>query len=416
MIVDVIIPSKTSPCFYLMTKKCIDSLRDSESSIKFNVVLVESEKEAPFHAGQDATIMWEPALFNYHGALNLGIAATSNAWVVLANNDLIFHKNWMTEILRAHEKFPDVKAFSSWNGHGGWHECRLGETGADLMFGYRIGYEAVPWCIVIKRELLAQITLSEEVRFWYSDNNYLSELRRLGQRQALVRSSKVDHLGSLTIANSEDLYDLTLRQQTCFYNLGKTPSLQVTTSVSKCIAQHAQECATVCEIGLRGNTAALCSGLAERRGIKSILCVDVSIAYEPTDVLMWAKDAGIACSFLLHKDPLLFELPRVDLLLIDTVRCYGYLKRMLAAHHKSVAKYIIIPSTEYCGVTSDILNIARPHISYHMRRLGYSLEEVTQGLTLAIDEFLSGHPEWECSVRLKDNDGLTVLSRREIGT
>jgi glycosyltransferase involved in cell wall biosynthesis len=382
MHVDVIIPSKTSKEFLAMTKNCIDSLRSSEEDIKFNVVVVESEKDMPLHAGQDQTIKWEHAEFNYNGALNLGINTTSNDWVVLANNDLIFHKNWMSEILKVHETHAGVKAYSPWNSYNRWHENKYGDTGYSIFFGLGLGYEASTWCIVIKRDLLKQIHLTDKVNFWYSDNNYISELIRLGQTQALVRSSKVDHLGSMTIVKEDKLYDLTVRQFIAFNALSHVED----NDVLKTIASYAQN-KLVCELGvIEPYTSALHNSSAR------IVSVDTS-----------GKDC--------IEDFLLYDMPVVDMLLINSCRYYAYLKRILEKNHAKVLHCILIPNTEAFGKASDIAMVAQAHLHWHERNTGFSRQELLAGLLPAIEEFLLEHKDWERGEDLKSHGGLTVLWR-----
>jgi len=210
MIVDVIIPSKTSEKLAPLLTQCILSLRASESDITFNVVVIESGEM--FVCGQDKTIMYDMDYFCYNHALNIGISATKSDWVILANNDLIFHPKFMSEIIFYSVMMPDVKSFSPWNSHGGWHDTLF--AGFPLnraFFGYRTCYELTGWCIIVRREILEAIELSERVNFWYSDNVYGDELSRIKMRHALIRESKVDHLCSQTIDFSQ--YDAEIDRQ-----------------------------------------------------------------------------------------------------------------------------------------------------------------------------------------------------------
>jgi len=209
MIVDVIIPSKTSPNFYAMTKECIDSLRRSEPSIDFNVVIVESEKENPQHAGQDRTIVWGYPTFNYNKALNLGISSTNNEWVILTNNDVVFHPGWFCELVRLNTVNPDLMSFCSWCDYDNWHPSRypnIDRNTTEYIVNDWIGYGMSSWTITAHRRLLNAIgPLSDRVTFWYSDNVYADALRTHGFTHVLSTRSNIDHLGSKTI-------------QTCTYN------------------------------------------------------------------------------------------------------------------------------------------------------------------------------------------------------
>jgi len=214
MQVDVVIPSKTSPQFVEMTQKCIASLKHSERDIKFNVILIESERDNPPQVGQDQTIHWERDNFNYNGALNLGIAASKTDWVILCNNDLWFHPNWFSEILKVYNDYPDIESFSSWTSVRCWHEYIFGPDKVKEFRDYRgvVGYrtigELAAWCLTVRRDLLTKINLRENVDFYYSDCIYVDELLKLKKKHSLVIRSKVDHLGHQTVRAQSNRWDL----------------------------------------------------------------------------------------------------------------------------------------------------------------------------------------------------------------
>lgn len=204
MLVDVIMPSKTSDQIAPLVMQCIATLKMSEPAIKFNVVLVES---AGYRAlGQDRTVMYDQDQFCYNHALNLGLRATDNEWVILANNDLYFHPFFMTAILAAQKEDSSIQSFSPWNDFGGWHERAFPGSEYSIFYGYRTSYELAGWCIVTTRKVLNEITLSERCRLWYSDNIYADELQKRGIVHALIRQSIVGHLCSQTIDYSS--YDV----------------------------------------------------------------------------------------------------------------------------------------------------------------------------------------------------------------
>jgi GT2 family glycosyltransferase len=210
-IVDVIIPSKTCIRTLPMIINCIGSLRESEDNIQFNVVIVESGEHI-VDMGQNMTISYPKARFCYNHALNMGLAKTENNWVVLANNDLIFKKNWMTEIIIAHNQRKDIESFSPWNDMWDWHRRYYGDFYPNIIEGHRIGIELAGWCIIARRRIFEQVKLSERVNFWYSDNVYADDLLTHGIKHALVTGSKVDHIVSQThVVTAEESY--TSRQE-----------------------------------------------------------------------------------------------------------------------------------------------------------------------------------------------------------
>lgn len=210
--IDVIIPSKTREDILPIARQTIRSLRQSEDEMDFNVVIVESNSKN-IEIGQDATIMYDRDDFSYNRALNIGIQATSNEWVVLANNDLIFHDYWFKTIQITHNVNPEYESFSPWNDMHNWHRRIFPDNKYNLIPGYNICRELVGWCIVVKRSVLDRIgPLSERCSLWYSDNIYADALIEHGIKHALVANSFVDHLTSQTINFNEYMTEVDFKK------------------------------------------------------------------------------------------------------------------------------------------------------------------------------------------------------------
>lgn len=184
----------------MITEHCISSLMisEDEKKIKFNVIVVESEKRLrPFQYTQTETIYPEEE-FGYHRFMNLGIASSSSKYICLCNNDIRFHPKWATELLKAFKRYTDLSSVSP---YCSMHHPRMGfEYNNGIYDGYRIRYEVAGWCLFLKRDVL-RLTgqLDENYKFWCADNDYANTLDVLGLRHALVSSSVVDHLDSRTI-------------------------------------------------------------------------------------------------------------------------------------------------------------------------------------------------------------------------
>lgn len=226
-IVDVVIPSKTGINTDVLLENCIASLRRSEPNIKFNVCVVESGP-AVFDKGQDFTLAYDKETFCYNHALNIGMEKGSAEWVILANSDLIFEKGFMSAIIDAHQKRPDILSFSPWNSMWNWHERIYGINLPDfktykieMIEGYRIGHELTGWCIIVKREVFKRIVLSEEVNFWYSDNVYADALIEAQIPHALVIKSRVDHIVSQTKLVTPEEADESYREYLLFKERSK---------------------------------------------------------------------------------------------------------------------------------------------------------------------------------------------------
>lgn len=204
MIVDAIMLAlSTSDELFKMTQSAIDSLHNSETDFQFNIVLLESNKNSQYHYENCTTLVPDIEAFNYNKYMNYGIQKTINEYIILCNNDLVFHKGWFSAIYKHRDKSD---SFSSWNNIGGWHEVRIPEPYPEFIEGYKIGTEVGGWCLVVKRSVFDVITLDDRVSFWFSDNVYIDALRKNNMKHGIVTNSFVDHLletTSKTLSNKE---------------------------------------------------------------------------------------------------------------------------------------------------------------------------------------------------------------------
>lgn len=222
MMIDIVMLSLTnSDKLYEMTCNAIKSLRESETNIKFNVILVESNKNRditkyPYTCADRVVVPRDE--FNYNKFCKIGISHGNNEWVALCNNDLIFHKGWMSEIVKVDDDMKGyIQSYSPWNPYNGWHDqlIRPDINNYKAYEGYRTSYEVAGWCLVTKRQLLTTIKLDDRVNFWFSDNVYIDEMQKIGVRHALVRNSKVSHICSETskTLDSMEYINMTSGQQ-----------------------------------------------------------------------------------------------------------------------------------------------------------------------------------------------------------
>src|SRR3569833_1367068 len=91
-----------------LTIQTIDTLMASEDpdKIRFNVLIIESAKDLQPYQYDNSRTIYPKEQFGFHKYLNIGIKETNSRFVCLCNNDLIFHKNWTTEILNAMDNDP----------------------------------------------------------------------------------------------------------------------------------------------------------------------------------------------------------------------------------------------------------------------------------------------------------------------
>lgn len=193
MLIDIIILSNgKSEALRKVTEDCIESVHNSEAEIKFNVLVLE-QSDITY---SNATTIKREAPFNYNEYMNYGVSVTSNNYVCLCNNDLIFEKGWATNIIAAmnkHELLSASPLCTIAQGH------RFPQDGR-VHFGYRNRWEMSGWCIMTNRKLYDIIgKIDEDFKFWFADNAYTEQLQKFGVKHALVSNSIVRHLGSKTL-------------------------------------------------------------------------------------------------------------------------------------------------------------------------------------------------------------------------
>lgn len=217
--VDIIILSYAyNTALKLMTENCIHSLMDSEDreKIKFNVIVVESERTLDGHQYENSVTLYPDMDFGYNKFMNIGIELTSSKYLCLCNNDLIFHTNWATEILIAFDTYYDLSSASPLS--PSHHEGLGFHFNTGIYPGYRNRYEIAGWCLFLKRDVLRLTgSLDENFTFWCADNDYANLMASLHLGHALVTSSIVEHLGSATSDVNFMLSKLELTSNEFFY-------------------------------------------------------------------------------------------------------------------------------------------------------------------------------------------------------
>ena len=87
MIVDVIILSYAKEdSVIVMNNECIDSINNSTTEHKFNIILVETESTKTYKYQQDNVTVVQPnEEFNYNKYLNIGLKYCNNDWILISN-------------------------------------------------------------------------------------------------------------------------------------------------------------------------------------------------------------------------------------------------------------------------------------------------------------------------------------------
>ncbi len=203
-----------------VTVNCLNSLMASEDPelIKFNIIVVESQKDLkPFQYEYGQTV-YPDEPFGYNRYMNIGISMTSATYICLCNNDLLFHPQWATEILKPFKVYPNL--FSASPICTIHHTKLLGmNPNIGLFAGYRERVEVSGWCLFFKRSMLSLIgKLDENFMFRHASHDYTHLLSALNLSHFLVTSSIVDHLDHTTLNKQEpERWNELMWQQDIYY-------------------------------------------------------------------------------------------------------------------------------------------------------------------------------------------------------
>ena len=219
LIVDVVILSYTTPAIHPILCRAIETLIDSEESILFNIIVVESNETANYKYNDNVTVVFPQGEFNYNKSVNCGLKLCSKdrVWVAVCNNDVEFCKGWFSEILRVKSQNLNIKSFSPLTIlHQPHHSF---SSGSEAFYeGYDIGVHICGWCLVFEKDLsvLIKDLFDEQFAFWYQDDNYAKCLINHNIRHALVQDSLVIHLGSISHDLLKDKEEMTYGQAAKF--------------------------------------------------------------------------------------------------------------------------------------------------------------------------------------------------------
>jgi len=213
----VIISNSKNEELKKLTEQSLNTLFDSEKNIKFKVFLIESNKDISFtniHA--NILMIYPNDDFGYNKFLNIGIKKGNNEYLCICNNDLIFHKNWASNLIT---KMKENLIFSASPISYNPHFTKFKNLSPDIQFGYEIRKYLTGWCIFQNRKIYDEIgDLDENFIFWYADNDYGKTLEKHKIKHALITSSRVDHIESSTLktCSQEEKNLLTIEQKQYF--------------------------------------------------------------------------------------------------------------------------------------------------------------------------------------------------------
>jgi hypothetical protein len=193
----IILSDSKTPELKKITENCLISLKNSES-IDFDICVVDNKND--FEGVRNLKINEE---FNYNKFMNIAAKTSDSEWIIFCNNDLIFHKNWFTELMKY--KYDVMSPKCPKDKRQAWiHKVE---------FGNQIGKYFSGWCFAMKRSIYENINgLNEEYIFWCADNVTIKQLESIKVTPCIIPTSLVTHLGSQTLNTMSNKNELTTEQ------------------------------------------------------------------------------------------------------------------------------------------------------------------------------------------------------------
>lgn len=200
MTVDVIFLSNAkTPDLRAMTQRAIDTCV-SCTSLPVHLIVLE-QQECTYRNAVTRRMLPE---FHFNMFANYGARMGESEWIMIANNDLIFHDGWLEALLDADHPVVSPK-------------CPARPDQVHIIentVGDQNGTHFSGWCFMIRRDLWKQIGgFDEAVSFWCSDNVVIEQVKALGIAPMLVPTSRVEHIGSVTLNQTPDPEQRLTQQQ-----------------------------------------------------------------------------------------------------------------------------------------------------------------------------------------------------------
>lgn len=177
-----------------MNINCIDSLNNSSRNYKFNIILVETDTEKKHvYPQQNVTVIQPFEKFNYNRFLNIGLNFCKNDWVLITNNDTIYKRNFIDNMMSAYNNDPHLLSMSPMDDDSGY-QTELGFD-KDVHYGYEIMKQLVGWSILLNKKVLDIIgRFDEDFTFLYQDADYAKKLEKNFIKHGCVTNAKAKHL------------------------------------------------------------------------------------------------------------------------------------------------------------------------------------------------------------------------------
>lgn len=159
-----------------------------EPFIDIEVIVVDNHYKGEYIAVK------QPKPFNYNACLNAGAKVATGNYYFFANNDLLFKKGSLAELVRMMQKHRLGSASA---------RCPIAHSYINVPRGCYISYKVrqafAGWGFMLTKEAYNTIGgHREDVRFYCSDNITVEQLKEAGILHGLVKTTFIEHIGQQT--------------------------------------------------------------------------------------------------------------------------------------------------------------------------------------------------------------------------
>lgn len=175
-----------------------------EAHIDIEVIVVDN------HAVADKRykVIPQPTPFNYNTCLNAGAKEATGNYLYFANNDLLFKKGSLSEIVYQMGKHKLGTASAICPKAHSYVKVPRG-----VYISHKVGQAFTGWGFMMKIEAYSLIGgLKDTCPFYCADNETVEQLKQYGIRHGLVKTTFIEHIGQQTQKHldSETFFEYTV--------------------------------------------------------------------------------------------------------------------------------------------------------------------------------------------------------------
>jgi len=204
--VDIIIPTTMDNSY---VNWCINSIQAFDISYPYEITVVDNLAEPKFERAGIKSIRFEERMW-FAKAINRGIEATSNEYVLLLNNDtgiampnLLGH---MIEVLNSEDKIGIVSPMCNFASPAPIIQCPNKESLPNKIIKHN-GHIAFV-CVLLKRSTINEIgLLDEQFKNAFCDSDYCTRVLNAGYKIYIDGFQWIFHYGSRTVSRIPGYYE-----------------------------------------------------------------------------------------------------------------------------------------------------------------------------------------------------------------